>query len=84
MTTIQELNPHNYETTPVIANNMKILFDRLMEFQEVSGFGFHINSGLRSDSQQAELIKEGKTNAVHSKHLIGAAADINDPDGKLA
>jgi uncharacterized protein YcbK (DUF882 family) len=42
-----------------------------------------ITSGLRSEGQQAELIKAGKSNATKSKHLLGLAADIADPENKL-
>ncbi len=49
----------------------------------VSGESFLCTSGLRSEGQQAELIKAGKTNATKSKHLFGMAADILDEDGSL-
>lgn len=84
MKEIAELNPHQYKTNPAIDKNLQVLFERLLEVQSAYGEDFHINSGLRSDEQQAELIAQGKTNAVHSKHLAGAAADVNDSDGKLA
>lgn len=84
MTTIQELNPHGYKTNTNIDCNLDILFDRLMEVQNAIGYGLKINSGLRDQAQQNELIKQGKSNAIHSKHLAGAAADINDPDGSIA
>jgi uncharacterized protein YcbK (DUF882 family) len=81
---IAELNPHNYPTNPSIDKNLGILFSRLLELQSATGRDFQINSGLRSDDQQLELIREGKSTAVHSKHIAGAAADVNDPDGSLA
>lgn len=43
-----------------------------------------VTSGLRSEKQQQELIKAGRSNAPKSKHLTGHAADISDPDGELA
>lgn len=81
---IGELNPHGYKTTPVIDKNLKILFERLMELQDASEMAFVITSGLRSDEQQLELRAQGKTRAVHSKHLAGAAADVYDPDRILS
>lgn len=84
MKDISELNPHNYPVTPILEANSRILLQRLMEFQDASEFDFKINSGLRSEVQQTQLIAEGKTNATHSKHLSFQAADIDDPDGKLA
>lgn len=43
-----------------------------------------VTSGLRSSKQQEELIKAGKSNATKSKHMYGMAADVSDPEGKLA
>lgn len=43
-----------------------------------------ITSGLRSEAQQQDLIKAGKSKATKSKHLTGHAADIQDLDGSLA
>lgn len=80
----KELNPHDYKTNPNIDNNLKILFERLIELQDAYGHDLIITSGLRSDEQQLELRQAGKTNAIHSKHLAGAAADVLDEDGELA
>lgn len=79
MKDISELNPRNYKTNENIDKNLKTLFERVMELQDAFGSDFIITSGLRSDELQAELIAAGKTNAVHSKHIAGAAADIKDP-----
>lgn len=83
MKSIEELNPHGYETTPIIDNNLEILFQRVMELQEACGMDFEINSGLRSEELQASLIHLGKSTATHSQHLIGGACDIRDDDGSL-
>lgn len=83
MIDIKELNPHDYPTTPVIDKNLEILFERLCEAQAAYGVMFKLTSGLRSDAQQALLIQMGKSKAKFSKHLIGAAADVYDPDGHL-
>lgn len=84
MKTIQELNEHNYPTTPLMDKNLKMLFERLMEFQDACGVDFVITSGLRSEEKQLELRTAGKTNSIHSKHCAGLAADILDQDGSLA
>lgn len=83
MKDISELNPRNYKTNENIDKNLKTLFERVMELQDAFGSDFIITSGLRSDELQAELIAAGKTNAVHSKHIAGAAADIKDPKKTL-
>jgi LAS superfamily LD-carboxypeptidase LdcB len=84
MKLISELNKHNFKTNPSIDKNLKTLFDRLIELQDAYGSDLTITSGLRSDEQQADLIKNGLSNAVHSKHCVGAAADVYDPNGNLA
>ena len=55
-----------------------------MELQDACEINFVITSGLRDESLQVTLIQAGKTKAITSKHLAGAAADIADPDGLLA
>lgn len=83
MKEISELNPKNFKTNPNIDKNLKTLFERLTEFQDAIGFDLIITSGLRSEQLQQDLILAGKTNAVHSKHLAGAAADVKDRNGKI-
>jgi uncharacterized protein YcbK (DUF882 family) len=83
MKDISELNPHCYKTNPNIDKNLKTLFDRLLELQAAYKMDLVITSGLRDQAQQDELIAQGKTNARHSKHLSGNAADILDEDGIL-
>lgn len=84
MKSMEELNPHNYSTTDIIHKNLVILYQRLSELQDCIGVDFTITSGLRSDAHQQALIAEGKSTAKFSKHLIGAAADLYDPEKKLA
>lgn len=83
MKDISDLNPHNYPTTTIIDSNLRILYERTMEIQDAYGEEITSNSGLRSEADQQDLIKSGKSKAIHSKHLVGAAVDINDPDGKF-
>ncbi len=83
MIKLEELNKHNYATTPEIDENLSILCDRLNTLQQACGLVFVITSGLRSQEQQNDLILMGKSNAVHSNHLIGAAADVYDLSGEI-
>lgn len=84
MITKRELNPKDLEMGPAVAKNFEILFDRMNEVRQAYGKPMIVTSGLRSDAKQAELIAQGKSRAVHSKHLAGAACDILDVDGELA
>lgn len=83
MISAKELNEHGYATTPEIDANLAILLTRLNIIRTAWGRPMTITSGLRSEAQQEALIAAGKSNAHHSKHLIGAAADIADDDGSF-
>lgn len=83
MKSIEELNPHAYPTNPNIDKNLGSLFQRLMELQAACKMDFVFTSALRSEAAQQVLVETGKTNAIHSKHCAGAAADIYDPKKKL-
>jgi len=80
---LEELNKRKYPTTPMIDQNLNELCRRLNKIRAAYGKPMIITSGLRSEGQQAELIKAGKSNATRSKHLTGHAADILDKDGSL-
>lgn len=81
---MKELNPHGYPTSPVIDTNLKILHERMNELRQIWGKPMIITSGLRSDEQQMDLIKGGKSKAIASKHLAGMACDVYDPTKELA
>ena len=83
MKEISELNPHKYMMDGYTYDNIMVLYDCLMILQSECGMDLKITSGLRSVEHQNELISQGKSNAPHSKHLTGEAADIYDPDEKL-
>lgn len=83
MITIEELNRKKIQTSSVIDSNLLTLCNRLNIVREAWGKPMIVTSGLRSEGQQQNLIKAGQTNAVHSKHLTGCAADILDEDGSL-
>lgn len=77
--TAKELNPHDYPTDGEVAANLAILLERMNKVRAAYGKPMTVTSGLRSPSDQARI----NPNAPKSKHLIGAACDISDPDGAL-
>jgi uncharacterized protein YcbK (DUF882 family) len=80
---LEELNKRNHPTDAIIRSNLQVLCERLNKVRAAWGKPMIVTSGLRSDKQQAELIKAGKSTATKSRHLVGLAADIADPDGEL-
>jgi hypothetical protein len=80
---VEDFNEHNYPTNEEIDKNLKILCDRINALCEAFGKYPFVTSGLRSEAQQNGLIADGKSNSKKSKHLMGAAADLFDPDGKF-
>lgn len=83
MLELRDLNEHNYPTTPGIDANLNTLLERLRVIEKAYGIDFIVTSGLRSQAQQEGLIADGKSHAMHSKHCIGASADLSDSEGKL-
>ena len=84
MKEFKELNPRNYDVDMKTECYLLQLFASLMLVQDSFGRDLVITSGLRSQAFQNQLIAEGRSNAPLSKHLLGAAADVADVDGKLA
>lgn len=83
MIELKELNAHSYPTTPEIDANLADLLVKLNKIRTAWAKPMIVTSGLRSQAQQDGLIADGKSNAPHSKHLTGQAADIYDPNGDL-
>ena len=83
MILLSELNKKNLPLTLVIESNLITLCARLNKIREAWGKPMIVTSGLRSEGQQENLIKAGRSSATHSKHLVGCAADILDEDGSL-
>lgn len=77
-----ELNKRKYPTTAIIDGNLNELCRRLNKIRAAWGKPMIVTSGLRSEAQQQDLIKAGKSAATKSKHLLGLAADIQD-EGNL-
>lgn len=83
MISLEELNKHNYPTTPEIDANLAILLDKINQVRTAWAKPMTVTSGLRSQAQQDGLIAAGKSTASKSKHLTGQAVDIYDPDNSL-
>ncbi|MEG1087583.1 MAG: M15 family metallopeptidase [Cetobacterium sp.] len=47
-----------------------------------SPYDFTVTEGLRTKERQAQLVKEGKSKTINSKHIIGSAFDIAIIDEK--
>lgn len=71
---MSELNPHKYETTPEIQNNLETLLAILQEIRLDWGKPMTITSGLRSKADQDRI----NPSAPKSNHLRGLAADVSD------
>lgn len=78
MITMQELNPHNYPTTPEIADNLNKLLSVMNQIRSAYNKPMIITSGLRSEEDQARI----NPSAPKSKHLLGQACDVSDPHGE--
>jgi hypothetical protein len=76
---MQELNPHNYPTTPEIDANLAILLDRMNQVRDAYAIPMIVTSGLRSQADQQRI----NPKAPKSHHLMGEAVDIADADRKL-
>ena len=81
--TVEHFNKKNIELRNPILSNLQTLCARLNLIGAQWGQEMVVTSGLRSQGQQEEMIKAGKTKASKSKHLDGCAADIYDPNGIL-
>lgn len=81
---LDDLNPRGYEVDLKTQCYLMQLCDSLTELEKRCQMTFFVTSGLRSKSLQQRLIDEGKSHAPLSRHLLGAAADVLDKDGKLA
>lgn len=78
MITLQDLNRNGYSTTPEIDTNLNILLARINILEQEYGRDLVVTSGLRSTVKNKAVGGKSK-----SKHLIGAAVDISDLDGKF-
>lgn len=79
MIELKELNPKGYPTTPEIDSNLQILLERVNKIRVLWDKPMTITSGLRSQADQQRI----NPAAPKSKHLLGQAVDIYDPDLSL-
>lgn len=79
MITLQELNPHHYPTSVEIDQNLNVLLYKVNQIAKQYSGDFSATSGLRTLADQMRI----NPSAPHSKHLVGAAVDIGDPEGRL-
>lgn len=90
MISAKELNPHSHPTTPEQAANLACLLTKINIIRASWGKPMIVTSGLRTWEEHVEIYKK-KLGADYSedkapkesKHLIGAAVDISDPEGTL-
>ena len=79
MITLKELNPHNYLMTKEVEDNLHILLERINIIRTKWGRSMIITSGLRSNADQMRI----NPKAPLSRHCIGAACDVSDPNREL-
>tara|TARA_R110000744_G_scaffold380051_2_gene499592 strand:- start:1560 stop:3056 length:1497 start_codon:yes stop_codon:yes gene_type:complete len=58
------------------------LLDVMKRAREISGVPFEISEGMRGESRQKQLVAQGKSQTMNSRHLHGNAVDVHIPDGK--
>jgi hypothetical protein len=87
MITMEELNPHNFATTPEILSNLNKLLEAINKIRSAYGKPMLVTSGLRSIEDHKRIYREKGVEEsaipMKSKHLYGLAVDIVDNDGKL-
>jgi len=82
MISMDELLNNKYKLTDQsteIQDNLKILLDRINQVRTLWAKPMIVTSGLRSSADQQRI----NPSAPKSKHLLGLACDISDPDGSL-
>ena len=58
------------------------LIEVLQLARQRTGIPFEISEGLRDAERQRQLVAEGKSQTMNSRHLHGNAVDVHIPDGK--
>ena len=83
------MSGNDYDTLPTYQQiNINTLLERVNKIRALWGKPMIVTSGYRSmEHHLAIYAAKGVTNPANipmqSKHLIGAAVDISDPDGSL-
>ncbi len=74
---LEDLNPHAYPTDAGQQANLGMLLEKLNKLIAAGCPIKRITSGLRTEADQNRI----NPKAPHSKHLLGAAADVEDASG---
>ena len=79
MITMNELNPHGYDTDDETLANLNDLLVKMNKVRTAYSIPMTVTSGLRNQADQTRI----NPSAPKSKHLTGNACDIADTDGAL-
>jgi uncharacterized protein YcbK (DUF882 family) len=77
--TLDELNPRKHPLTADQQANLELLHNAINKIRAAYGKPMIVTSGVRTVEEQMRI----NPKAPKSKHLLGLAVDIYDPDGKL-
>lgn len=88
MITLQELNPQNWPLTKEQSDNLAMLLIAMNKVRQKYGKPMRITSGVRNMQDHIAIYaKKGITDLkkipMSSKHLLGAACDVQDSKGEL-
>jgi hypothetical protein len=76
---LRELNPKGHPLDKEQEENLQALYDKLLRLQAESGIFLEITRGFSTPKEQLLI----NPKAPKSKHCLGAAADILDPQERL-
>lgn len=79
MISAAELNPHDYDLTPIQTANFARLLTAMNAFRTAYAKRMIVTSGVRSEFDQARINPKAKGSA----HVQAAACDIADPDNDV-
>ena len=87
MIALRELNSKKFKTDSTIDANLLVLLERINKIRTAWGKPMSVTSGLRDLADHKRIYHErgifDDKIPMHSQHLLGAAVDIDDPDGSL-
>lgn len=88
MIALKELNPKNYKLDKIQEDNIQILLYKMNQVRILYNNPMLITSGVRTIDDQIRIYKDkGITDIskipMKSMHLVAAACDVLDLDGKL-
>lgn len=68
-----KLSKHSLERMKGVDENLVKVVKRAIEITEID---FGISEGLRTKERQRQLVAEGKSRTMRSRHLVGEAVDV--------